>query len=124
MSEQETDASKGSTGSRALVCIVVACLIGVWQLSFHFHAAQIDGSFWNVGSTGLSGDLRVFFNFYWNLGYFPLGTNFEVPPEALRAAVGSYFSAVIESPTDRSKTVTVTIRKTETGYRVVGCTRG
>jgi len=47
----------------------------------------------------------------------------HLPDEAERAAAGAYFSAVITAPQDRLKSVIVTIRKTDTGYRVVGCSR-
>jgi len=47
----------------------------------------------------------------------------RLPGEAERAAVGVYFSAVITLPGDKLKSVIVTIRKTDTGYRVVGCSR-
>jgi hypothetical protein len=47
----------------------------------------------------------------------------HLPVEAERAAVGAYFSAVITLPVDKLKSVIVTIRKTDTGYRVVGCSR-
>ena len=47
----------------------------------------------------------------------------HLPEEAERAAVGAYFSAVITLPVDKLKSVIVTIRKTDTGYRVVGCSR-
>jgi hypothetical protein len=47
----------------------------------------------------------------------------RLPQEALRAAAGSYFSAVIATPAVPQKSVTVTLRKTTSGYRVVGCSR-
>jgi hypothetical protein len=47
----------------------------------------------------------------------------HLPEEAERAAAGAYFSAVITTPEYRFKSVIVTIRKTDTGYRVVGCSR-
>jgi hypothetical protein len=47
----------------------------------------------------------------------------QLPPEVRRASNGNYFSALIESPADRRKSVTVTLRKTPTGYRIVGCSR-
>jgi hypothetical protein len=47
----------------------------------------------------------------------------HLPEEAARAALGAYFSAVITLPVDKLKSVIVTIRKTDTGYRVVGCSR-
>jgi hypothetical protein len=47
----------------------------------------------------------------------------QLPPEIKKAAPGSYYSALIESPGDRRKSVTVTLLKTPTGYRIVGCSR-
>jgi hypothetical protein len=47
----------------------------------------------------------------------------HVPDEARRAAAGSYFSAMIVSPAVARKSVIVTVRKTQTGYRIVGCSR-
>jgi hypothetical protein len=47
----------------------------------------------------------------------------HLPDPVLHAAPGSYFSAVIESANDKRHPVTVTLRKTDTGYRVVGVSR-
>jgi hypothetical protein len=47
----------------------------------------------------------------------------RLPLEVQKAAPGSYYSALIDSPSDRRKSVTVTLRRTPTGYRIVGCSR-
>jgi hypothetical protein len=47
----------------------------------------------------------------------------QLPDEALHAKNGTYFSAVVAPAGQRTTSVTVTLRKTETGYKVVGCSR-
>jgi hypothetical protein len=47
----------------------------------------------------------------------------KLPPEVQKAPPGSFYSALIELPGERRKSVTVTLRKTPTGYRIVGCSR-
>lgn len=47
----------------------------------------------------------------------------RLPPEALQAASGSYFSAAIDVPGNRLKPVSVYIRKEADGYKVVGIDR-
>ena len=47
----------------------------------------------------------------------------HLPVEVENAAPGSYFSAVIECPNTKLHPVTVTLRKTDSGYRIVGCSR-
>jgi hypothetical protein len=47
----------------------------------------------------------------------------HLPAQVAQAVPGSYFSAVIESATDKLHPVTVTLRKTDTGYRIVGVSR-
>ncbi|HLH30152.1 MAG TPA: hypothetical protein VKY31_03045 [Terriglobia bacterium] len=47
----------------------------------------------------------------------------HLPAEAVEAATGAYFSAAIHAANDPLKSITVTIRKTTDGYRVVGCSR-
>jgi hypothetical protein len=47
----------------------------------------------------------------------------HLPDDVKQATEGSYFSAVISSRDDKSKSLVVTLRKTDTGYRVVGRSR-
>jgi hypothetical protein len=47
----------------------------------------------------------------------------HLPAQVLQATTGSYFSAVIQSANDKGLPVTVTLRKTDTGYRIVGVSR-
>src|SRR5690349_13886552 len=68
----------------ALFIVIVASVIVLWQVSFKLNSEQIDGLYWSSGSTGLSRDLRKFFTFYWNLGYFPL-TVIPAHPDAVRS---------------------------------------
>ena len=53
----------------------------------------------------------------------PGGSSRRLPDQAAQAPSGTYFSAVIYSPKEERKSVTVTIRKTEHGYEVVGIER-
>lgn len=47
----------------------------------------------------------------------------QLPDEIKEAAEGNYFSAVITTPNDKAKSITVTLRKTGEAYRIVGCSR-
>lgn len=47
----------------------------------------------------------------------------QLPGDVKQAAVGSFFSAVITTTKDKSKSVTVTLRKTDSGYHIVACSR-
>jgi hypothetical protein len=47
----------------------------------------------------------------------------QLPAQVQKAAPGAYYSALIESASDRRKSVTVTLRKTPAGYHIVGCSR-
>jgi hypothetical protein len=53
----------------------------------------------------------------------PDNASAELPDEVRRAPAGSYFSALIESPGQRPKSVTVYLRKDENAYKVVGAER-
>jgi hypothetical protein len=55
----------------------------------------------------------------------PISSNASahLPSEAEHSADGAYFSAVVVSRNNSLKPVTVTLRKTRAGYRVVGCGR-
>jgi len=47
----------------------------------------------------------------------------RLPVQIETAAPGTYFSAIIQSADKLLKPVILTLRKTDTGYRVVGCSR-
>jgi hypothetical protein len=53
----------------------------------------------------------------------PASTSTRLPTEAASAPRASYFSAVITRPNDNAKSVTVYVRKNDSGYDVVGIER-